>query len=424
MSQPLRKVHLPLFKFTKCDACSKTKNLRLCAACGERNYCSAECQKKDWPSHKVACDRIDLEAFYPFLACLAESGHVRADMPTHPALAHAIYNSPNPGSHPAQFPDGSAANLILLGDPISLPHEMMSWKWWPTAATDKVRGKMGRRILREGYALPIATAICVALLAEIYTTTAVSAEASSDKKLWRRVRLKYKTSPVSDFGIVTGSADFIRGQDPDDHYWIYFTTIKGEDVLLDCAMFTFNLCLMIHAAPYLCEGMPPLDFAPAFFRERVLDRSTPELHTERKRMSVLRNESLHRAVVRSLDGFHDPDVDAISSFMASLAGRNVADLEVELALKCGMVNCKALATTLETRNWEKWPATPYLAIEADPGELDDIRANPGDEEEDQEWFEYMKKWRSRNKKGASKEALGVAFREWEAKNAATRRAKS
>ncbi|KAJ6582815.1 hypothetical protein B0H10DRAFT_900269 [Mycena sp. CBHHK59/15] len=86
-------------------------------------------------------DRIDLEAFYPFLACLAESGHVRADMPTHPALAHAIYNSPNPGSHPAQFPDGSAANLILLGDPISLPHEMCRGSGGPLRRRTKCGGR-------------------------------------------------------------------------------------------------------------------------------------------------------------------------------------------------------------------------------------------------------------------------------------------
>ncbi|KAJ7780742.1 hypothetical protein DFH07DRAFT_875555, partial [Mycena maculata] len=428
-----RAVYLPLRKLEKCDSCAKTEALRLCAACGECTYCSPKCQKDDWPNHKTKCgktDRIDLEKFYPFLACMAEESH--RNKPLHPAMTHMIINSPNPGSHPMAFPDGSAANLVMLGDPIDVPIDIGSPNWWPTATSDKVRSKMLRRLLREGCALAVATSICLALLSEMYTTTAVSAADSPDGKLKRRTRLTYKSSPIADFGIATGSADvknqdklayfnlsdmsFTCGQDPNDHYWIYFTTIRGEDVLLDCAMFTFNMCLIVNAAPYE-DSMPSVAWAPAFFRERTMEQLTPDLHTERKRVSVLRNADMHQAVMHALRGFDDPDVALVCVLMETLAGRRISDIERDLTFRCAVQHCTVLAKVLGTRAWTGWPA-PEIAIESDPGELNDLM----DEENDEAWFKYMKKWRNKYKKGnADREALGVAFREWEAKNAEKKR---
>ncbi|KAJ7078545.1 hypothetical protein B0H15DRAFT_924770 [Mycena belliarum] len=426
---PFRKVYLPLEKLERCHACSKTPKsptLKLCAACGERSYCSATCQKKDWPSHKVICgktDRIDLERYYPFLACMADAFHFNMNKPLHPAMTHAIVNSPNPGSHPTGLPDGSAANLLLLGDPI-LPTETGTEKWWPSAMTPNVRGKLLRRIVREGYTLAVATSICLALLAEMYTTTFVSAADSPHGEIERRSRLTYKSSPIADFGVVAGSADvknqdklayfslsdmsFFRGQDPDDHYWIYFTTIRGEEILLDCAMFTFNMCIMVNAGPYLCNDLPYIDAAPAFFRERVIGRHAPDLYTERRRMSVLRNDDLNRAVAYPLDGL---DMALVGFFMKTLAGRTMSRTELDLVRKCNNVNCAALAINLERRAWANWPEPP-LGIEGDPEE------RVCDPEASDAWFEYTTKWRSKNKKGtADKDSLVVAFREFEAQRA-------
>jgi len=82
--------------------------------------------------------------------------------------------------------------------------------------------------------------ISFALLAEIYTTTS---NAKSEKP---RVRLRYRSQPIADFGICRGKAKvdktdllgyiytktrkYIRGQDPHDHYWLYFTSVRGEEV--------------------------------------------------------------------------------------------------------------------------------------------------------------------------------------------------
>jgi hypothetical protein len=70
----LRTVYLPLEKLGECCVCKKKESLRLCASCGEVNmvsvsvcfkkvifdvfqevYCSKECQKQQWPSHKQSC---------------------------------------------------------------------------------------------------------------------------------------------------------------------------------------------------------------------------------------------------------------------------------------------------------------------------------------------------------------------------------
>ncbi|KAJ7643755.1 hypothetical protein FB45DRAFT_783332 [Roridomyces roridus] len=437
--KPHRQVHLPLNKLEKCDTCSATTTLRICAACGERTYCSLECQKKDWPSHKLKCgktDRINIDTFYPLLAAFADIAHLRNEKPQHPAFSRSIINSPNPGSPVCGFPDGSGANLVMLGDPID-PSEMGTPTWWPTALSDKVRSKLMRRILREGYALSIATSICLSLLAEMYTTTAVPASDSPDGKLKRRTRLTYKSSPIADFGVATGSANvknqdklayfdvsdpdltFRSGQDPNDHYWIYFTTIRGEDVLLDCSMFTFNMCLCVDTEQYVPKhrGIPPTSWAPAFFRERMMDHYTPDLYTERKRMSVLRNTGLHTAVAASQDGYCDHDAAYVQTFMEALAGRPMAEIEVDLAMICAASSGAILESVLQTRSWTGWPEQPPIAIEADPGEVikEDQGENP---EDDEEWFKFMRKHTLKHKRpGADKEALGRAFRKWEARNA-------
>ena len=338
-------------------------------------------------------------------------------------------NSPNPGSPAVTFPDGSAANLILLGETIPLT-ETMTEAWWPTAISPNVRSKMMRRFAREGYVLPIVTSICIALLAEIYTTTAVLASNSSDGEVKRRMRLGYSSSPLSDFGIAKGSADvkcqdqfaylnlldqtFSKGQDPDDHYWIYFTTVRGGEVVLDCAMFTFNMCIMIPADVYRSQSLPPFSWAPAFLRDSLMTRQTPELESEHKRFTVLHNSELHRAVEHSIRCFRNIDMKTIWAFMENIAGRKCTQLEKDLVITYTQVNCLALSSTLKEQKWKNWPKTPSLAIEADPGEMDDCR----DEAKLEEWSKHLKKWNRKRRHGrTSEETLGDAFRAWQNRTA-------
>lgn len=257
----------------------------------------------------------------------------------------------------------------------------------------------------------------------MYTTTAVSASDSPDGKLKRRVRLQYHSSPISDFGIAKGRAEvknqdklayfnlndntFEKGQDPDDHYWLYFTTITGEEFTLDCGMFTFNFCIVIPTDTYCQKILPSTGYAPAYFRDREHARLAPNLYYVKKRFSFLQNTALHTAVERSDTEFRSIDVNIICDFMESIAERKCTSIEKNLAMKWAMNHCAAMDTTLRDRAWATWPKEPELGIEGDPEEMDESRYN------DEAWWKYMKKWNRKYKRGdISLDALGDAFRVW------------
>lgn len=161
-----------------------------------------------------------------------------------------------------------------------------------------------------GNVLPLLTAASLALLAEIYTTTAGTSTGQTKAEQARRVRLRYKSSAIADFGICASSAKvtasdrlayvhempntpIIKGQDHNDHYWLYFTTAAGEDVTLDCSVFTFNMCTVIPTDAYSPHYDSDLHmvspFAPAWYPERTHDKYNTNLYVERKRVSVLRD---------------------------------------------------------------------------------------------------------------------------------------
>nr|GAT49311.1 predicted protein [Mycena chlorophos] len=438
------KVHLPLPKLDNCAICQSTQTLRLCSACHERIYCSPTCQKDDWAAHKASCgktDRLDLDTFYPFLACLVESAHTLT--PTHPALLQSILNAPNPGTRATRFPDGSAANLVVLGDPLANPNEAGSERWFPNALNPSVRNKFYHRIKREGHVLPILTGLSLALLSQIYTTPlavgrcrpigcgrarerwARGGEHGSGK---RRVRLAYRSSPIADFGIASGSATvqpqdqlanldaaapadrFFPGQDPDEHYWLYFTTIRGETVTLDCAMFTFNFCFMVGAWPY--TNAAAQQWVPAFFREREFERNTPGMYRERMRASVLRDTGLCRSVERAAG----PDADAenlklpIQTFMQSLARHQIPQSELDFALQIHNLAQGELTQVLTTRRWERFPKTAPFMIEQDPDEIADDA-----QDDDEAWAKYIRRFKKDKKAGATREQLDEAYKKWQAK---------
>lgn len=338
---------------------------------------------------KGKTDRIDLLSFYPVLAYLAEAAHYDADIPTHPALTHQIVNDdPNPNMYPYELPDGSVAKVLILGRQLD-PRELMdssSKTWWPSAQTLKVMSKMQRRVAREGYLLPIVMSLCLALVAEMYTTTS---EGKSDK---HRIRLKYKSSPIADFGICVGSAgvtgqdrlayllpnkDILLGQNPDEHYWIYFTTAKGEDVTLDVGMFTFNMGLIVNTDPYVTENDIPIpSFAPAYFHDRRLDIATPiKLCKESHRISFLRNPKIQNMV-------NDPKFWRVSGFesrlialMDGISGVKSNVHERIMLLRSTRRSCEKIRNVFETKQWKRYPSDPILAIEQDPNELDDMKKN-------------------------------------------------
>ncbi|KIP08968.1 hypothetical protein PHLGIDRAFT_355206 [Phlebiopsis gigantea 11061_1 CR5-6] len=398
-----RHVYLPLEKLDKCVVCGSTKGkgehhkLTLCSACGERIYCSTACQKTDWSEHKQHCggdqnERIDIAMFYPFLAFLAEVFSLKK--PPHFANNSPIVNDVNPTtSEPVKLPDGWEAKLVVVND-------TKAWRdhddldsghpkdWWPMAESVPVAMKLMYRIMREGYVLPSLTAIALAILAEVYTTTTGAGSTA------RRIRFRYWSSPIADFGIARGSAlvkpegrlaymkmsdkSIVRGQDPDDHYWMYFTTIREEEVVLDFAMFTFNMCMMIPTKMYVSPTENMLaQYAPAFFGDRSMRKGAPSLYNERSRVSVLRNPALHDAIRHTHDTLYTYEVPLIHKFMEDFAGRAMTEVEKDLTCQFAMEHCHAFNQNIvQDRRYKSYPTVVPQVIQSDPGELNDLDDYP------------------------------------------------
>ncbi|GJE91781.1 zinc finger MYND domain-containing protein [Phanerochaete sordida] len=383
-SHAMSSVYLPLKDLSSgCAVCGVNEEgrQRLCSSCGERIYCSEDCQIKDWPKHKLNCGqthRINLESFYPVLAVLADFTRCLT-LPPHFAVTSQVVSEPNPSLVPSQLPSGLQAKLLEVDDTrTSLFTDLFQWA--PLAQSEPVARKMMQRIMRQGNALPLLTALCVALLGEMYTTT------SGRNTGGVRTRLQYRTSPIADFGIAAGSVKvhpsdrlafrkrstgtYVRGQDPAHHFWLYFTTVRGEEVLLDLSVFTFNLCMVVQSAPYAPPRLAAhaIDVAPAYFVDRAIRKGAANIYTERRRVSALRDARLHRAVRYIQHGLDDAEAELIGAFMRDVAGRSVTEREIEVAGTTTMQYCGLLGDVLQSEAWRRYPERPPLAIQADPGE--------------------------------------------------------
>ncbi|KAF9449104.1 hypothetical protein P691DRAFT_703728 [Macrolepiota fuliginosa MF-IS2] len=440
---PSRTVYAPLQKLDKCCQCDAKFGLRLCSSCGERIYCSTECQKTDWKDHKQSCkqtERINLELFWPFFAYMAELSRVDPGRPVHPAILHKIVNRPIPNVSAQVLPDGSSTNVVLLGDPIH-PDQTGSPEWWPTAISERMRQKLFRRILREGHALPITLSICVALLAEMYTTTydpekepnvgdpstGMEFDQFSHNK---RFRLQCERNTITDFGICKGSAEvkamdtfgyfvesehsksnveFFRGQDPKDHYWIYFKTLR-EEFVMDLCMFTFNFAMCVaHGEPYCPSGgeYPTFSDLAGFFIGRELRQNTPLLQYEQQRFSVLHNKAL-QGIVRT-PHFNELGERILVAFMERVAGRKTNEVEQDLLIAWTMSNRRMMAQNLDQKAFLNYPSFVPTGILYDPGE----ETSP--HEDDEETLKYWKKLGRMERKGViSPNQLIGALRKWDA----------
>ncbi|KAI0312999.1 hypothetical protein OF83DRAFT_1066291 [Amylostereum chailletii] len=423
----LRRVRLPPQTLDNCAGCGayKPKGRKLCA-CNEATYCSADCQREDRRLHKSTCvptPHVDLTSFYPLLALLVDISHGHPSKPYHHAFDKSIVNDPRPGSNPVYFDDGWEANPVILMSKGRLPRPLLPSslsQWWPQVTPTQVipppiRRKLYLRILREGYVLPILTSVCVALLSEAYTRGT------------HAPRLRYKTGTVADFGIVSGSARVTnqdklgyvdmdvdptrqtRGQDPEDHYWIYFRTVRGEELTLDCAMFTFSMNMVVTIDPYVPrqwgEEARGGGAVPGYFQAREIRQTLPvTLHTERTRKSIMRNVGLQTAVARGSVGSapeelfnHTDDERAVTNFMADLAGRTIAPEETKLAMDLVRGHTLTLREVFEDEEWRQYPEEPQLGVMDDPGELDEF-----DKRKDAWWRRQMREQKRLRQQGGKK----------------------
>ncbi|KAG9015686.1 hypothetical protein FRB90_004438 [Tulasnella sp. 427] len=321
---------------------------------------------------KVKVQTVDLETVYPFLASLGYLCRSLGVMKAHPGLTHRITNSPNPGvALPEPIPGSNdpedQAIIVRLGAPVS-PQALITSTWWPTALSDPVRSKMRRRITFDGQDFHLHWVVCFALIDAFYTE--------------QKLRLKYKSHPIADFGLAHGkfrvtSQDRLayilpdgtvqRGQDPDDHWWIYFTTMKGEELILDLGVYTWNMAMFIKTAPYVSE---PLHMAPAVFFNRQLNRNVPqittELYTEAERLSVLKDKDMASAI---LDYPKLWDAMPLSfNWAENKLKRKLTAYEKEFLPHWIRFMFMKLGDAMNEDEWKKWPAEPDQCIDTDPNE--------------------------------------------------------
>lgn len=435
-----RTVYPPIQKLDKCCRCDNKTGLRLCSSCGEQIYCSPECQKEDWNSHKHQCkqtERIDLGKIWPFLAYQAEACRLDPNRPQHPATLHKILNKPIPNVSAQTLPNGVSTNFVLLGDPIPL-EKVGSSEWWPSAISEKMRRKLFMRIVREGHVVPILLSICVALMAEMYTTTYnPEMDGKNDPpddqfSHNKRFRLQCERNAIVDFGICKGAAevkdldtfgyildppddfayiDFFRGQDPKDHYWIYFKTLR-EEFILDTCMFTFNMAMIVYGFaywPHHFASFPQLPELAGIFISREFRKTTPTMHYEKQRFSVLQNKAL-QSIVRTPES-SELDIKIFVAFMERVAGRKTNELEQDLLVSWTMTNRRMWISNLINREFLNYPDVPPIGIIYDPGEED---KHPTPREVEADAMRYIKKWSRRAKKGEITSAqLMEAIARWD-----------
>jgi hypothetical protein len=319
-------------------------------------------------------DRIELRSFYPFLALIIEQFHNSVALEGHPALSHVITG----GLKRIRQANGTACTVISLGEPVSFGELVKKPEaWWPryTSAIDARR--LRDRITREGNTLLVSTAICVGLLAELYTTTSDADAKRQDWQFHHRTRLTVKSCPIADFGIMAGSVSgpgigqlayydtqaksTTYGQDPNDHYWIYFTTIRGEVLYLDCGLYTLSPGDVLKADPYVADHLTErFTLIPAFLRDSVSRKTTVNIHTERSRTSVLKNTEILEALMRNQREFEKANGELYSQFMQGISGKETSARDKRLITPFVQVTRAQIRANLLNERWKAYPSEPTM----------------------------------------------------------------
>lgn len=275
---------------------------------------------------------------------------------SHPALCQRIIRATMPGPRKATDSEGPLHHTVVLGDTYNLhisqapDHDKLA-KWW----RGKTLGDAMRfylHIVRESDILEITVAISLLLLSEIYSTRLSKPRDSHDPDRARfseweprsGYRLEFGHSPVSDFGICKGR---IQGKtnrvqtwtyyhpkpntrttllDPDNHYWMYFRTIKGEEIILDCCSSAYGMTACVDASPCL-KTLPEVfrDWGstrtPAYFHPSGHHEESHVL-IEEKRFSVMQNKLVHGALGWEILGPREEGQrDRLRHFMEQIQGR-------------------------------------------------------------------------------------------------------
>jgi hypothetical protein len=241
-----------------------------------------------------------------------------------------------------------------------------------------------RRIHHEGryVAFKAALAVCLGMLTELYASGGVAP---------RRTGLSFCSFPIADFGISKGAV-FLQEEaplaykwadskappftflNPDDHYWIYLTTARGEELVLDCLNPSWQVHSVIQATPYMsdfgrkivcAEGMI---FNP-YFQTSDQDRTSLLRHTEHRRHSILRDSNMHQLVNLS---DHPPTMSEcinLFAFADAFTGAFRAGHHVFEDVDTGFIfmttierYAEMLQATLEKGTWRNFPSPPEVVF--------------------------------------------------------------
>jgi hypothetical protein len=206
----------------------------------------------------------------------------------------------------------------------------------------------------------------------------------------------------------------MMGQDPDNHYWIYFTTLAGEEYFLDCGMMTFNFCEMVQTAPYC---LPTLGYAPAFFYGKERAKALPLINRlgwkPQQRFSILREKRLAGIVAHfELDYCDCHDIPTVNTILDEIAGRQCSQEEKKQTMIFIANACRILRLNMQNRDYLIFPKEPQIIIEIDPGE----EGVTIEDEEDRAYSKYLQKWSRKLKKGkVSPDQWLAAFNAWKDK---------
>ncbi|EKM49568.1 uncharacterized protein PHACADRAFT_33165 [Phanerochaete carnosa HHB-10118-sp] len=286
---------------------------------------------------------------------MADAAH--AYLPVHFALRSRVVSPINIPPVVTQLPGGISAQLLEVDD-TSQTDPTEPTEWASQASSLAVTAKAYHRVYREGHLLSIVTGLCAALLSEIYTTT--SGYCSPDV----RKRLKYRSSPLSDFDVVRGSVvvdacdRFAYKRRSDGSYHGARTSISTSD-------FTRSTSARWSQVHHIV-----LDTVPVFFVDREFRDASAPLRTEHKRTSALRDSRPHQVALAAVDGLCMEELELVAGFIETVSGRRIPQEEVGAACTVLMEACEILQYVLEHRLWREYPNTPDRYLHTDPGEWD------------------------------------------------------
>ena len=107
-----------------CVACSSTDTLKKCGRCKAVSYCSPQCQKTDWKSHKMTC-RSSADPLSLLLAI--------PDLETTP---QSPISTTNTGITVLNVPELRMAVFSLLSAPTLLKVQQICRSWYLTIALE------------------------------------------------------------------------------------------------------------------------------------------------------------------------------------------------------------------------------------------------------------------------------------------------